>query len=142
MTNQSQPKDASVSSVLQTLGAGLVTRARIAGLELSIAKENALKIAAYGILATVFGIFSLAFVAIALLVIFWDDHRIFVSCCIAGFFTVLFMFFLGKARGLASDMPFAFSETKQILQKDAETLTAAIAPREDIDQAQTEKENK
>lgn len=116
----------SLKSVCKLLVEGLATRAQIFGLELSVAKNNTAKIAVNAILAALFGIFALVFISVALLVIFWDEHRIFVSCCLAGFYVVLFLFFIGRARGLAANLPYAFTETKQIIATDLETLQSSL----------------
>ena len=87
-------------TILNQVVDGLATRLQIASIELSVAKNNAAKTAIYAVLAALFGLFALVFISVALLVIFWEDHRIFVSCCIAGVYLLLFLFFLGKAATL------------------------------------------
>ena len=97
--------DPGLFTILNQVVDGLATRLQIASIELSVAKNNAAKTAIYAVLAALFGLFALVFISVALLVIFWEDHRIFVSCCIAGVYLLLFLFFLGKARNLAANMP-------------------------------------
>ena len=97
-------------TILNQVVDGLATRLQIASIELSVAKNNAAKTA---VLAALFGLFALVFISVALLVIFWEDHRIFVSCCIAGVYLLLFLFFLGKARNLAANMPYASEESRR-----------------------------
>ena len=77
-------------TILNQVVDGLATRLQIASIELSVAKNNAAKTAIYAVLAALFGLFALVFISVALLVIFWEDHRIFVSCCIAGVYLLLF----------------------------------------------------
>ena len=105
---------------------GLSTRLQIASIELSVARDNAGKAAFYGILAGFFGLFSLVFISIALLVVFWDEHRIFVACALAVFYTVVFLYLLGRARNLASTLPYSFAETKQIMQADVNSFRGAL----------------
>ncbi len=127
MTKSVPPKnDASLRSVLDLFVEGLATRAQIFGLELSVAKDNTAKSALNVVLAALFGIFALVFISVALLVIFWDDHRIFVACCLAGFYTVMFLFFLARAKNLASNLPYAFTESKQIISNDLEALRRSL----------------
>ena len=95
----------------------------------------------------VFGLFALAFISVALLVIFWEDHRIFVSCCIAGVYLLLFLFFLGKARNLAANMPYAFEESRQILAADVAAFRAScnkkagVAAQQPVDPTEGENNN-
>ena len=112
-------------TILNQVVDGLATRLQIASIELSVAKNNAAKTAIYAVLAALFGLFALVFISVALLVIFWEDHRIFVSCCIAGVYLLLFLFFLGKARNLAANMPYAFEESRQILAADVAAFRAS-----------------
>lgn len=127
MTQSVPPKNhASLRSVLNLIIEGVATRAQIFGLELSVAKDNTAKTAISIVLAALFGIFALVFISVALLVIFWDEHRVFVSCCLAGFYTVMFIFFIGRAKGLASNLPFAFVESKQIISSDLDAIRQSL----------------
>lgn len=94
-----------------------------------------------------FGLFALVFISVALLVIFWEDHRVFVSCCIAGAYLLLFLFFLGKARNLAANMPYAFEESRQILAADVAAFRAScnkkagVATQQPVDPTKEENNN-
>ncbi|MFQ9937257.1 MAG: phage holin family protein [Parasutterella excrementihominis] len=80
-------------------------------------------------------------------VIFWEDHRVFVSCCIAGAYLLLFLFFLGKARNLAANMPYAFEESRQILAADVAAFRAScnkkagVATQQPVDPTKEENNN-
>ena len=132
-------------TILNQVVDGLATRLQIASIELSVAKNNAAKTAIYAVLAALFGLFALVFISVALLVIFWEDHRIFVSCCIAGVY--LFLFFLGKARNLAANMPYAFEESRQILAADVAAFRAScnkkagVAAQQPVDPTEGENNN-
>ena len=117
--------DPGLFTILNQVVDGLATRLQIASIELSVAKNNAAKTAVYTVLAALFGLFALVFISVALLVIFWEDHRVFVSCCIAGAYLLLFLFFLGKVRNLAANMPYAFEESRQILAADVAAFRAS-----------------
>lgn len=69
-------------TILNQVVDGLATRLQIASIELSVAKNNAAKTAIYAVLAALFGLFALVFISVALLVIFWEDTCIFVSCAL------------------------------------------------------------
>ena len=71
--------DPGLFTILNQVVDGLATRLQIASIELSVAKNNAAKTAVYTVLAALFGLFALVFISVALLVIFWEDHRVFVS---------------------------------------------------------------
>lgn len=114
-----------IFSIINQVMDGLGTRLQIASIELSVAKNNAAKTAIYAVIAVLFGLFALVFISVALLVIFWDEHRIFVSCCLAGAYILLFLYFLGKARNLSANMPYAFEESRQILAADVAALRAS-----------------
>lgn len=116
-------------TILNQLMDGLATRLQIASIELSVAKNNALRTVINAVLAALFGLFALVFISIALLVIFWDTHRIFVSCCLAGFYLLLFLFFVGKARNLSANLPYAFEESRQIFAADVSALRASCSRR-------------
>ena len=132
-------------TILNQVVDGLATRLQIASIELSVAKNNAAKTAIYAVLAALFGLFALVFISVALLVIFWEDHRIFVSCCIAGVY--LLLFFLGKARNLAANMPYAFEESRQILAADVAAFRAScnkkagVAAQQPVDPTEGENNN-
>ena len=132
-------------TILNQVVDGLATRLQIASIELSVAKNNAAKTAIYAVLAALFGLFALVFISVALLVIFWEDHRIFVSCCIAGVYLLLFLFFLGKA--LAANMPYAFEESRQILAADVAAFRAScnkkagVAAQQPVDPTEGENNN-
>lgn len=134
-------------TILNQVVDGLATRLQIASIELSVAKNNAAKTAIYAVLAALFGLFALVFISVALLVIFWEDHRIFVSCCIAGVYLLLFLFFLGKARNLAANMPYAFEESRQILAADVVAFRAScnkkagVAAQQPVDPTEGENNN-
>ena len=85
-------------TLLGQIADGLSTRLQIASIELSVARDNAGKAAFYGILAGFFGLFSLVFISIALLVVFWDEHRVFVACALAVLAAVQFVRFRKKKR--------------------------------------------
>ncbi len=107
-------------TLLGQIADGLSTRLQIASIELSVARDNAGKAAFYGIL------FSLVFISIALLVVFWDEHRVFVACALAVFYTVIFLYLLGRARNFASTLPYSFAESKQIMQADVNSFRGAL----------------
>ena len=121
-------------TILNQVVDGLATRLQIASIELSVAKNNAAKTAIYAVLAALFGLFALVFISVALLVIFWEDHRIFVS-------------FLGKARNLAANMPYAFEESRQILAADVAAFRAScnkkagVAAQQPVDPTEGENNN-
>ena len=132
--------DPGLFTILNQVVDGLATRLQIASIELSVAKNNAAKTAVYTVLAALFGLF-------ALVVIFWEDHRVFVSCCIAGAYLLLFLFFLGKARNLAANMPYAFEESRQILAADVAAFRAScnkkagVATQQPVDPTKEENNN-
>ncbi len=127
-------------TILNQVVDGLATRLQIASIELSVAKNNAAKTAIYAVLAALFGLFALVFISVALLVIF-------VSCCIAGVYLLLFLFFLGKARNLAANMPYAFEESRQILAADVAAFRAScnkkagVAAQQPVDPTEGENNN-
>ncbi len=127
MPEQTPPSEVMFKSVLQTFIAGLSTRAQIAQLELSAARSRAAKIAVYAIASVALAALALTFVSVALLVFFWDDHRVLASCCIAVVYVVLFIYCLNKTISLASSLPSTFTETKQILSNDVEALSKVIS---------------
>ena len=136
--------DPGLFTILNQVVDGLATRLQIASIELSVAKNNAAKTAIYAVLAALFGLFALVFISVALLVIFWEDHRIFVSCCIAGVYLLLFLFFLGKARNLAANMPYAFEESRQILAaafRASCNKKAGVAAQQPVDPTEGENNN-
>ena len=136
--------DPGLFTILNQVVDGLATRLQIASIELSVAKNNAAKTAVYTVLAALFGLFALVFISVALLVIFWEDHRVFVSCCIAGAYLLLFLFFLGN---LAANMPYAFEESRQILAADVAAFRAScnkkagVANQHPVDPTKEENNN-
>lgn len=102
------------------------TRIEMAAIEAEVAKQNSLKLILYYALAAFFGLFALTFISIAVIVLFWEEHRIFVSCAIAALYSVIFLFFLGKANNLASNMPYAFELSRQGLKADFMALKGAF----------------
>lgn len=124
-------------TILNQVMDGLATRLQIASIELSVAKNNALRAAVNAVLAALFGLFALVFISIALLVIFWDTHRIFVSCCIAGVYLLLFLFFVGKARNLSANLPYAFEESRQIFAADVAAARAACSRKAQAQEEQS-----
>ncbi len=138
MPEQTPPRDDTLKSVLQTFIAGLSTRAQIAQLELSAAKSNAVRFALYVLACAVAGILALIFISVALLVIFWDDHRVLVSCCIAVVYVVLFIFCLSKTIGLASSLSSIFTETKQILSNDVAALSQVVSSADNSEESSVE----
>lgn len=127
-----------LSSIVTQLISGAETRLEIASLEASIAKDNAVKIGVNAVVAIIFGLFALVFVSVALLVIFWDEHRVIVACALAAFYLVMFCFFLGRVRRLSSEMPFAFENSRQIMQNDLTALRKTFGQKEsETDEAST-----
>ena len=120
---------------------------RVFKLLLSSSPSPKTKTAVYTVLAALFGLFALVFISVALLVIFWEDHRVFVSCCIAGAYLLLFLFFLGKVRNLAANMPYAFEESRQILAADVAAFRAScnkkagVANQHPVDPTKEENNN-
>ena len=125
-TQNSTKSAPGISRILGQLTDSLLTRLEIASIEFSVARKNAQKAAIFAVLSSIFGLFALVFISVALLVVFWDDHRVFVSSALAIFYTVVFFCFLGKARNYASSLPFAFEESKQILKAHVNSLRGAL----------------
>ncbi len=141
MPEQTPSNEVMFKTVLQTLIAGLSTRAQIAQLELSAARARAIKIAAYALASVALAALALTFISVALLVFFWDDHRVLVSCCIAVVYVVLFIYCLSKAISLASSLSSVFPETKQILSNDVEALSKVISSADNSETSSEEMED-
>ncbi len=141
MPEQTPSSEVMFKSVLQTLVAGLSTRAQIAQLELSAARARAIKIVAYAIASVALAALALTFISVALLVFFWDDHRVLVSCCIAVVYIVLFIFCLNKTISLASSSSSAFPETKQILSNDVAALSQVFSSADNSEKSSEETED-
>lgn len=122
MSDKSAKSSPKISTILSQLFEGATTRVQIASLEFAMAKNNAVKVIVNGVVAALFGLFALAFISLALLIFFWEDHRVFVSCSLAVFYLVLFLFFLGRGKALAANLPYAFEESKQIWSADMVAL--------------------
>lgn len=140
--------DPGLFTILNQVVDGLATRLQIAFYRaLRRPKTTRAKTAVYTVLAALFGLFALVFISVALLVIFWEDHRVFVSCCIAGAYLLLFLFFLGKVRNLAANMPYAFEESRQILAADVAAFRAScnkkagVANQHPVDPTKEENNN-
>lgn len=139
--------DPGLFTILNQVVDGLATRLQIASIELSVAKTTRQRQLFTLSLPPLFGLFALVFISVALLVIFWEDHRVFVSCCIAGAYLLLFLFFLGKVRNLAANMPYAFEESRQILAADVAAFRAScnkkagVANQHPVDPTKEENNN-
>jgi uncharacterized membrane protein YqjE len=121
LNSENPPDD---RSLVRTILNIVATRSEMARLELAIARNNAVRTVIYGFAGAFFAVLSIIFVSIAVLAVFWEDHRIFAACVLAGFYVVLTLFFIGRARNLAANMPYAFSMTSQVLKEDLQSLLA------------------
>ena len=141
--------DPGLFTILNQVVDGLATRLQIASIEALRRQKQRGKDSCLHcpVLAALFGLFALVFISVALLVIFWEDHRVFVSCCIAGAYLLLFLFFLGKVRNLAANMPYAFEESRQILATDVAAFRAScnkkagVANQHPVDPTKEENNN-
>jgi uncharacterized membrane protein YqjE len=128
LNSENPPDD---RSLVRTILNIVATRSEMARLELAIARNNAVRTVIYGFAGAFFAVLSIIFVSIAVLAVFWEDHRIFAACVLAGFYVVLTLIFIGRARNLAANMPYAFTMTSQVLKEDLQSILAHPAePRQ------------
>jgi uncharacterized membrane protein YqjE len=128
LNSENPPDD---RSLVRTILNIVATRSEMARLELAIARNNAVKTVVYGAVGAFFAVLSIIFVSIAVLAVFWEEHRIFAACVLAGFYVVLTLIFIGRARNLAANMPYAFTMTSQVLKEDLQSILAHPAePRQ------------
>jgi uncharacterized membrane protein YqjE len=128
LNSENPPDD---RSLVRTILNIVATRSEMARLELAIARNNAVKTVVYGAVGAFFAVLSIIFVSIAVLAVFWEEHRIFAACVLAGFYVILTLIFIGRARNLAANMPYAFTMTSQVLKEDLQSILAHPAePRQ------------
>jgi uncharacterized membrane protein YqjE len=121
LNSENPPDD---RSLVRTILNIVATRSEMARLELAIARNNAVKTVVYGAVGAFFAVLSIIFVSIAVLAVFWEEHRIFAACVLAGFYVILTLIFIGRARNLAANMPYAFTMTSQVLKEDLQSILA------------------
>jgi len=121
LNSENPPDD---RSLVRTILNIVATRSEMARLELAIARNNAVKTVVFGAMGAFFAVLSIIFVSIAVLAVFWEEHRIFAACVLAGFYVVLTLIFIGRARNLAANMPYAFTMTSQVLKEDLQSILA------------------
>lgn len=125
----------------------MATRLQIASIELSVAKNNAGKDSNLCCSCRPFRPLCARFYIGRTSCYFLGRSPHFVSCCIAGVYLLLFLFFLGKARNLAANMPYAFEESRQILAADVAAFRAScnkkagVAAQQPVDPTEGENNN-
>ena len=99
---------------------------KIFGLELSVAKDNTAKSALNMVLAALFGIFALVFYPQWP---YWLSSGMTTEYLLRAVWQALHgdvSFFLARAKNLASNLPYAFTESKQIISNDLEALRRSL----------------
>ena len=100
----------------------LRTRAELFGVELQEETERFKRSVFLGVCAVLFAAFAMLFVALFLLALFWETHRLLVIGLAAGVFAVAALWLLAALRAQAAGRPPLFSATLAELERDRHDL--------------------
>jgi uncharacterized membrane protein YqjE len=113
----------SAKSLLATLIAIVHTRLELLSTELQEEVGRVALMLLWGAVALFFVFLAIAFLALLILIAFWDDHRLLVAALLAGLFLVLAVVAGFAAQKQIAAKPRAFDASLNELAKDREELT-------------------
>ena len=112
----------SLRALLATVTELLQTRLELAGTEVEEQVARLASLLIWSIVALFLGFAAILLVAIALIVMFWDTHRVLVAVGLAGLFAVLAGVALSNLLAQVRDRPRLFQATLDELAKDRQRL--------------------
>ena len=112
----------SLRALLATVSELLQTRLELAGTEVEEQVARLASLLIWSIVALFLGFAAILLVAIALIVMFWDTHRVLVAVGLAGVFAILAGVALTKLLAQVRDRPRLFQATLDELAKDRQRL--------------------
>lgn len=112
----------SLRALLATVTELLQTRLELAGTEVEEQVARLASLLIWSIVALFLGFAAILLVAIALIVMFWDTHRVLVAVGLAGVFAILAGVALTKLLAQVWDRPRLFQATLDELAKDRQRL--------------------
>jgi uncharacterized membrane protein YqjE len=112
----------SVRAMLASLVAIAHTRLDLFGAEIEEQIDRLAAIVVWWLIGLFLGFFALLFACIALIVVFWDTHRVLVTCGLAGLFAALAAYALYGFFARVRARPRLFSSTLDELARDHERL--------------------
>jgi uncharacterized membrane protein YqjE len=112
----------SLRSLLTTSVALIQTRVELFGIELEQELWRFRSLLVWGFAALLLALLAIGFLGVALIVGFWDTHRVLVSALVAGGFIVMTLVAVGLLVRATKARPQLFEGTLQALERDLETL--------------------
>lgn len=112
----------SLRALLATVTELLQTRLELAGTEVEEQVARLASLLIWSIVVLFLGFAAILLVAIALIVMFWDTHRVLVAVGLAGFFALLAGIALTNLLSQVRDRPRLFQATLDELAKDRQRL--------------------
>lgn len=112
----------SLRALLATVTELLQTRLELAGTEVEEQVARLASLLVWSIVALFLGFTAIVLIAIALIVAFWDTHRVLVAAGLAGLFAVLAGVALASLLAQLRDRPRLFQATLDELAKDRQRL--------------------
>ena len=112
----------SLRTLLATVTELLQTRLELAGTEVEEQVARLASLLIWSIVTLFLGFAAILLVAIALIVLFWDTHRVLVAVGLAGLFAVLAGVALTNLLAQVRDRPRLFQATLDELAKDRQRL--------------------
>ena len=113
--------------VLPLLMSMLGTRLELAALDVEAHVQATLVVLMTSFVAVVLGLIAVTFTGIAVIVFFWDTHRVAAASCVTLGFIALAMLMALWARSSWHRRPAAFSATVHELQLDAQAFRPMIS---------------
>jgi uncharacterized membrane protein YqjE len=108
--------------MLATVIALVHTRLELFTTEIEEEIQRAASILLWGLVALFFGSLTVMFVAVTLLIVFWDSNRILAACLITGTFLILTATFAQLARTRLRAKPRFMAASIEELKRDREAL--------------------
>ena len=98
------------------------TRLELAALDVEAHVQSTLVALMTAFIAMVLGLVAFTFIGIALVVLFWDTHRIAAAAVVTGSYVALAAFLALRASSLWKQRPPAFAATMRELELDAQAF--------------------
>jgi uncharacterized membrane protein YqjE len=98
------------------------TRIRVLGVELEQEVLHACSLIVQAVATLLIAVLATVFIGVALIVVFWDNHRELVALLVAGFFVLLTAAAIGLLKHSVSARRQPFSATLEALERDAAVL--------------------
>jgi len=125
----------SLKAVAATMVTMLQTRVDLLATELEEELQRLVRLALLAVVAGFFGGLFVLMLALTVVIVFWDDHRVLAASLMAGLFLLVVLAALYSLKRIANSRPRLLAATRDELRRDREAFESRL--RTDTDEPAT-----